>query len=91
MGITGDRYKGDYEGHTIEFVLDNWVKIAVLLIDGQRVASESRILPHDITLTGTFETNGTRHTVVTKSLNRFPFSTEIFEVDGNTFPMIKTK
>jgi hypothetical protein len=59
MGITGDHYRGDYAGHTIEFVLDNWLKTAALYIDGKRVGFAWRILPHDITLTATIEAGGT--------------------------------
>src|SRR5258708_30467936 len=71
MAITGDRYVGTYEGHTIELIRNNWDKTLSLLIDGNKVATESRLLPHDITLTSSFEHNGVQHTVVAKASEHF--------------------
>jgi chorismate-pyruvate lyase len=89
MAITGDRYVATYEGHTIELVRDNWVKTLKLLIDGREVASESRVLPHEITLTGTFEHNGVEHTVAAKSVVHFPSATDTIEVDGQALNLTK--
>jgi hypothetical protein len=91
MAITGDRYVGTYEGHTIELVRNNWKKTLQLLIDGREVASESRILPHDITLTGAFEEGGVRHTVVAKAVAHFPSSEDTVEIDGKALPLTKTQ
>src|SRR5579859_577691 len=91
MAITGDRYVGTYQGHTIELIRNNWDKTLKLLIDGQTVASELRIWPHSITLTGTFEHNGVKHTVVAKSVEHFPSAEDTIEIDGETLPLTKTK
>jgi hypothetical protein len=89
MSITSDYYVGKYQGHTIELVRNNWNKTLKLLIDGQEVASESRTLPHDILLTGTLEHNGVQHTVVAKSIVRFPSSEDTIDVDGQALPLTK--
>lgn len=91
MSITGDRYVGTYEGHSIELVRNNWDKTLKLLIDGKEVASESRILPHDITLTGEFEHNNVRHTVIAKAVAHFLSSDDTIEVDGEALPLTKVK
>jgi hypothetical protein len=51
----------------------------------------SRILPHDITLTGAFEHNGVRHTVTAMAVAHFPRSEDTIEVDGKPIPLTKTK
>lgn len=91
MALTGDRYVGTYEGHTIELVRNNWNKTLKLLIDGREVASASRILPHDIALTGTFMHEGVQHSVVAKSTVQMPTATDTIEVDGQALPLSKTK
>ncbi len=91
MSLTGDRYVGEYEGHTIELIRNNWNKTLQLLIDGQEVVCESRILPHDIVLTGTLEHNGVQHTVVAKSIVHFPSTEDTIEVDGQALPLTKTQ
>ncbi len=91
MAITGDRYISTYEGHSIELVRNNWNKTLNLLIDGKEVASESRVLPHDITLTATFQHNGVEHAVVAKSNVHFPSAGDSIEVGGQPLPLTKTK
>jgi hypothetical protein len=91
MAITGDRYVGTYEGHTIELVRNNWGKTLVLHIDGQKVASESRLLPHTITLTATFEHNGVQHTLVAKAVEHFLSTDDTIEIDGTPLALTKTK
>jgi hypothetical protein len=91
MSLTGDRYVGMYEGHTIELVRNNWNKTLKLLIDGQEVAGESRTLPHDILLTGTLEHNGVQHAVVAKSIVHFPSTEDTIEIDGQALPLTKVK
>jgi hypothetical protein len=91
MSFISERYIGTYEGHTIELVRNNLDKTLKLLIDKQEVASESRILPHDISLTGTLEHNGKKHTVVAKSIVRFPSTEDTIEIDGQTLPLMKMK
>jgi hypothetical protein len=91
MSFTGDRYVGTYKGHTIELVRNNLNKTLKLLLDGQEVASEARILPHDILLTATLEHNGEEHTVVAKSIVRFPLTEDTIEIDGQTLPLAKTR
>lgn len=91
MAITGDRYVGTYEGHTIELIRNNRNKTLNLLIDGNEVASELRIWPHDITLTASFEDNGVEHTVVAKAIVHFPEADDSVEVDGKALALAKTK
>ena len=92
MALTGDRYVGTYEGHTIELVRNNWVKTLTLLIDGIEVASESCMLPGRITLSGALEHNDARHTVVAKSIPRYLlWTTDIIEIDGKELAITKTK
>lgn len=89
MGITGDRYTGTYLTHTIELVRNNWDKTLRLRIDGREVARASRALPHDITLTGAFEHEGVSHSVVARSLVRFPSASDSIEVDGELLSLTK--
>jgi hypothetical protein len=91
VAITGDHYVGTYAGHTIELVRDNWAKTLVLLIDGQEVARESRVLPHDITLTGTLAHEGVRHTVVATARRHLLTSVDTIEVDGQPLLLTKTR
>jgi hypothetical protein len=89
MSITGDCYAGDYEGRKIELVRNNWNKTLKLLIDGEVVAQESRILPHDITLTAEFEQNGVRHAVVARSVAHFISTDDSVEIDGKPLTLTK--
>lgn len=91
MSITGDRYVGTYAGHAIELVRNNWNKTLSLLIDGEVVASESRVLPHDITLTGALEHGGVRHTVVATAVVRGLSSQDAISVDGESLPVTKVR
>jgi hypothetical protein len=92
MGITGDRYLAEYEGHTLELVRNNWAKMLTLRIDGADVASESCALPHAIILTFTFEHHGVQHTVTAKSIPHHLVSTnDTIEVDGVVLPVTKTQ
>jgi hypothetical protein len=94
MGITGDHYEGEFEGHRIALVRNHWDKSLALVIDGDRVAWESRILPRDKTLSGEFEHAGVRHTVVAHSAVRkvlgLPLDADDgIEVDGKPLPLRK--
>lgn len=89
MGITGDHYIAMYEGHAIELVRNNWNKTLKLLVDGQEVGAESRVLPHDITLTATLVHNGEPHTIIAKSIVHFPFTEDTIEIDGHPFPLTR--
>jgi hypothetical protein len=92
MAITGDRYVGEFEGHTIELVRNNWVHVLTLLIDGAEVARASCHVPRRITLSGTLNHGGRGHDVVAKSVPRYFFwATDTVEVDGNELPLTKTK
>jgi hypothetical protein len=91
VAITGDRYLTTYEGHTIELVRDNWLKTLKLMIDGNEVAKASRVLPHDITLAGTFEHDGVEHRVVAKSVVHFPSATDTIDLDGQPLALTKAK
>ena len=91
MSITGDRYAGEFEGHTIELVRNNWNKTLSLLIDGETVAEESRVLPHDIILTAALEHAGGRHTVIAKAVRHFLSTDDTIEIDGKPLALTKTK
>lgn len=91
MALTGDRHVGTYEGHTIELIRDNLKKTLALRIDGKEVAKESRVLPHNITLTGTFEHDGVEHTVVARSTVHFPSAEDTIEVDGQALSLSEAK
>jgi hypothetical protein len=96
MGILGDRYVGELDGHSIELVRDNVKKTLSLLIDQNTVAWESRVLPHDITLTGEFEHNGVKHSVVAhstvKKILGLPLDADDgIEIDGKPLPLRKAK
>jgi hypothetical protein len=92
MALTGDRYVGTFEGHTIELVRNNWNKTLRLLIDGQEVASESCMLPHRITLTGAVEHGGVQHAVVAHSVpDHLLWTKATVEVDGQPLSLTKTE
>lgn len=89
--LTGDRYRATYQGHTLALVRNNWNKTLALLIDGQEAATESRILPHNITLTAVLEHEGVRHTVIARSEVRFPNAADTLEVDSEPLALTKTR
>jgi len=91
MSITGDRYVGEYEGHSVELIRNNWNKTLKLFIDGKVAASETRLLPHAITLTGEFEHNGVRHMVLAKAIEGFLSTEDTIEIDGEKLLLTKTK
>jgi hypothetical protein len=88
MGLFGDRYVGEYEGHTVELLRNNWNKTLKLLIDGEEVASTSCDLPLTRTLEGSLEHGGVRHDVVARSVPHYLiFSQDSIAVDGNELPL----
>jgi hypothetical protein len=92
MALTGDRYVGKFEGHTLEFVRDNWNKTLRLLIDGEEVARGSCVLPGRVTLTGEVEHDGVRHAVVAQSVpRRILWTTDTIDVDGQPLTLTKTR
>jgi hypothetical protein len=91
MGITGDRYVGTYEGHSIELIRNNWNKTLKLLIDGQEVASESIVLPHNVRLTATLLHDGISHTIIAKSVVKFPFTKDTIEIDEQIISLAKIR
>ena len=91
MGILGERHAGTFEGHKLEIVRDNLTKRCVLLIDGVEVASESRAVPHDITLTATFEHAGVTHKVVARSIVKGLSATDSIEIDRKPLSITKNK
>jgi hypothetical protein len=91
MGLTGDHFVATYEEHTLELISNEWIKNIKLLIDGKEVARASRILPHDVTLTGALEHDGVRHSVVARSVIRFPWTEENIEIDGNPLTLTRKK
>lgn len=91
MGITGDRYTATYEGHTLELVRNNWNKTLNLLVDGEKVAGESRIFPHTITLTATLVHNGESHIIVAHSQEHMLSTVDTITIDGQDLPLDKTR
>ena len=96
MGILGDRYEGELDGHAIVLVRNNLEKKLSLLIDGNTVAWESVILPHDVTLEGEFDHHGHKHKVVAhstvKKILGLPLDADDgIEIDGKPLPLKKTK
>jgi hypothetical protein len=92
MALTGDRYVGTFEGHTIELIRNNWIKTLRLVIDGKEVAGGSCILPGSITLTGTVEHDGAQHTVVAKSVpHHLLWTNDTIEVDGQPLTLTRTQ
>jgi hypothetical protein len=90
MALTGDRYAGTFEGHTIEFVRNNWIKSLKLLIDGIEVARGSCMFPGQRTLTATLEHNGVPYEVVARSVReRILFTKDTIEIDGRPLPLVK--
>ncbi len=92
MALTGDRFVGTFEGHTIELIRNNWNKTLRLLIDGKEVASESCMLPRHITLTGAVEHGGVQHAVVAQSApDHLLWTKATLEVDGQPLTLTKSK
>jgi hypothetical protein len=87
MAFTGGYHVGEYEGHAIEFLWNNWNKTLRLVIDGEEVARELCLFPSRVTLTGSLEHNGVRHNVVARSIpDRLIFNKDTIEVDGGALP-----
>jgi hypothetical protein len=91
MALTGDRYVGTFEGHTVELVRNKWVKAVSLWIDGKRVAQGMCIWPWPTTLTGTLQHRGVAHAVVARSVpRRVLWTSDTVEVDGEALALKKT-
>jgi hypothetical protein len=92
MALTGDYYVGEYEGHTVELIRNNWNKTLMLLIDGEEAVSKSCMFPGHHTLTATVEHNGVRHSVVARSVPyRLVFTKDGVELDGTELPITYEK
>ena len=96
MGLTGDRLEGEFAGHRIALVRDNWRKALRLEIDGGVAASASRALPHDIVLRAQLDDRGTPHAVTARSVVRkiigLPLAADDrIEVDGIPLPTRKAR
>ena len=92
MALTGDRYVGTYEGHTVELIRNKWFKTLSLWIDGKRVALELCVWPWPTTLTGSLEHDGVAHAVVARSVPRqILWTTDTVEVDGEALALPKAK
>jgi hypothetical protein len=50
MGLIEDRHTYEHQGHRIEIVEDGVAKRVRLLVDGREIASESSVLPREITI-----------------------------------------
>jgi hypothetical protein len=97
MAITGDRYVGSYEGHSIELVRENLTKQVTLVIDGREVAMQSVALPTKYDLHADFEHGGKQHTVFAHSefkklLGLIPYDHDVvIEVDNTPIGLTKVK
>jgi hypothetical protein len=92
MGLFGDRYVGEYEGHTVELLRNNWNKTLKLLIDGEEVASTSCDLPLSRTLVGSLYHGGVQHDVVARSVPYYLiFTKDSIAVDGSEVPLTHEK
>jgi hypothetical protein len=96
MAITGDRYVGDFEGHVIELVRNNWTKVFSLVVDGQVVAKERCDLPHNIELRFAFEMSGEAHELIgfshVKKVLGLPLDADDgVLIDGRVLPLVKVK
>ncbi len=91
MALTGDRFVGTYQGHTVELIRNKWVKTLSLWIDGRRVATKMCIWPWPTTLTGTLKHEGVAHAVVARSVpHHLLWTTDTVEVDGEALELTKT-
>jgi len=87
MGLIKDRHVGKYEGHTIEVVEDGVAKRVTLLVDGHELASESCIVPQEISLTGII---GGGQAVAAQVTIRFLASSKVSAmVDGKPIDLVK--
>src|SRR5262249_47683446 len=92
MGLSGDYYAGQHEGHTVELIRNNWNMTVKLLIDGKEVARASCMFPGRRTLTGSLEHNGVRHDVVATSVpHRLVLTKDTVAVDGSELPLTSEK
>ena len=96
MALTGDRHVGHFRGHTVEMVLNNWDKTFSLVVDGQTVAKQSRLLPKDIELKFELVHEGATHALVARSTVKpilgLPLREESsLEIDGQPFALKKVK
>jgi len=88
MGLFGDRYVGEFEGHTIELLRNNWTKTLKLFIDGEEAAGDTCHLPVAITLTATLENDGVAHEVVARAIpHSVIFTRDTIEIDGQELPL----
>jgi hypothetical protein len=89
MPLFGDHYAGDYEGHVLELIRNNWDKTLKLLIDGEEAASTTCHLPRRITLMAVLEHKGVRREVVAKSIPYYViFTRDTIEIDGHPLSLL---
>ena len=86
MGMLEDRYTHTHDGHRILVVENAVSKRVALFIDGVEVASESCMLPQEITLTGSIGDAPVQATVKIRFLRG---SVVTLEIDGAATPLEK--
>jgi hypothetical protein len=89
MALTGDYYFGEYEGHAIELVWNNWNKTVTLRLDGTEMDRASCLFPGRIRLIGRLVHDGLPRTVVADSVpHLLIFTRDNVSVDGEELPLI---
>jgi hypothetical protein len=87
MSLVKERHVGKYRDHTIEVVEDGLAKRVTLLVDGRELASESCVLPQEITLTGTL---GEAQLAAAVTVRFLASSRVTATVDGTPIELVKT-
>jgi hypothetical protein len=77
MGLIEERHEYTYQGHRILVLEDGVRKRVTLLLDGVEAASESCMLPQEITLTGAVGDVPVRAKVETRLLRSSVVSVEV--------------
>jgi len=88
MGMLEDRHTHTHQGHRIEVVENAVAKRVTLLIDGREVASESCMLPQEITLDGAIDDAPVQAKIVIRFLRG---SVVTLEIDGTPTPLLKSE
>lgn len=86
MGMLEDRHTHTHQGHRIEVVENAVTKRVALLVDGREVASESCMLPQEITLHAAIDAAPVQAKIVIRFLRG---SIVTLEIDGVPTPLTK--
>jgi hypothetical protein len=99
MGLMGDRFVGEFEGHRIELVRTNIDKKVVVTVDDYRIAEESVALPHSWEKEKEFSVGScgkkhklSAHSTLKKIFGFLPVDNEYkIEIDGQEVFLKKTE